>query len=142
MVEGSGHPGGRRVASLALLRKTSLSVIRVRGAVVVFCMAAVAIGGRASKLSVDVARCAGQRGVRAGQSETGEFQMVELRVEPGIHAVAGLTCRGKVQHLMIGVHSLLIIGVVTGNAGRGQAYKLTGSLAFVTLNAIHHRVRP
>jgi len=52
---------------------------------------------------IRVAGCTGQRGVRARKRITGVFQMVELRVEPGVHGVARFTgCRkarsGVVQY--------------------------------------------
>lgn len=138
MVERGGNPGGSRVASLALLRKTSLSVIWVCGAVVIVGMAAVAIRGRASKLSVEMAGGAGQRGMRAGEGETGKFKVVELGVKPGVHAVAGFAGRGKIQRLVVGIEGLLKVGVMAGNAAGWQSHELADGFAFVAINAIQH----
>lgn len=140
MVKIGGHPRRGGVASLALLREPRLNVVRIRRAVVIGSVAPIAIRGRACELPIDVASRAGQCGMRAGQSEAGEFQVIEFCVEPRIRAVAAFACGGKIERLMIWVECLLKIRIVAGNAGGLKTHVLADGFSFVAINAIHHGV--
>lgn len=118
MVERGGNPGDGRMASLALRRYTCLSMVGARGGIEIFDVAAVAIRGRAGELPVKMAIRAGQVRVCPGERVAGVFQVVKLRVVPGICVVAGLARRCKIQCSVTWVERLLKVGSVTGNACR------------------------
>jgi hypothetical protein len=141
MVECGGNPRGRVVAGLALMRKTGLRVIGIRGAVEVGHMAAIAIRRRALELSSDVASGAFERGVRAGERKAGHFQVIELRVIPGVEAVARLASARKIQRLVIGIGRLLEIAGVAGNTGGRKSRELAHRLALVAIGALQRGVR-
>jgi hypothetical protein len=119
MIETGGDPSGCRVAGLALLRETSLNVIRIRGPVVVLRVAAVAVRRRALKLTVDMARRARERRMSARQREARKFEVVKLRVKPCIRAVAGFAGWRKVESLVVGLNCVLKIRGMARDAGSG-----------------------
>src|ERR1039457_4004483 len=90
MGERGGEPRRRIVAERTRRWEARRHVIRILGGGVVFDVAAIAIGGYAQELIIDMARGAGQRGVRAHQRET-EIRMIKpthVDRQPDIHAVA------------------------------------------------------
>lgn len=86
VVERRRLPRYRGVASLARCRNASRRVIRILGAVVVFGVAAEAVGARALELASDMARGAFQRRVRTRQRKARQLQMIERCREPRVHA--------------------------------------------------------
>ena len=60
-------------------------------------MATVALGGRALILAADVARGALERGVRSREGIARIFQVIELRAEPRVRAMAGFAGRWEVE---------------------------------------------
>ena len=141
VIERRGNPCRRCVAGLALLRNACLNVGWVRRGVEILGMAAVAIRRRALESSADVARGALERRVRAGESEPGELEMVELGVEPGVRAVARFAGRGEVERLVVRIHGFLEIRVVARKAGGLKTGELANGLSLVAIGAFQHRVR-
>ncbi len=71
-------------------------MIGIGGAVVVFRVAGIAIGGSAGELSVDVALIAGDIYVRAGQRKFGERIVIEIGAVPGCGGVAESAIRREI----------------------------------------------
>jgi len=114
VVEFRIEPIDRRVAGSAIMRQTQLHVGRVIGADEVRRVAGVAIRRRSLVHVVDVARCAWQSYVRSGERIARKFQMVKLRVEPGVHCVAAFAgCRKSGRHVIENrrLKILLVAGV-------------------------------
>ena len=111
---GSGEAGG--------------DVIGIRGAGVVGLVAGIAVGRRARKLVVDVARCAGHRDVRAGQRES-RLVVVEYRAGPRRGVVAGNACGGESCRNVIWIRGAAVIGFVARVAVSRRAGKLVVDVA-------------
>src|ERR1039458_7099802 len=110
---GGGEPGGQ--------------MVRILGGSVVFDVAAIAIGGDAQELIVDVASGAGQGGMRANQRET-EARMIEpvhIYGQPDIHPVALSAGDGESRRAMVDGLSVVVVGHVAGAALNGQTGILT-----------------
>lgn len=117
----------------------SRHVVRILGGSVVFDVAAIAIGGDAQELIVDMASHAGQGGVRANQSEA-ETRMIEpvhIDGQPDIHAVALSAGDGESRRAMVDGLSVVIVGHVAGAALNGQTGILTRRGAPVASLAVH-----
>lgn len=115
-------------------------MIRIRGPLKVGQVAAHAVRGRALVPSPDVAACADELGVRAGQREAGGG-VIEPGIEPCIHAVTLLASRGETSGHVIGAGGLLIGGRVTRVALRRQPLELAGGRAFMAGGTIERGVR-
>jgi hypothetical protein len=116
VVEGCRLPGGRGVALLAGLRQPKLNVVGVIGLLEVWQMAAHAGCRSAFELVIKVTLVALQGGVGAGKSKAGEFQMVEVDAEPGVHRMALFAGGGKPGRRVRRASSLLIVLGVAGVA--------------------------
>lgn len=110
------EPIGRRVAGCAIVGQTQLYVRRIIAGGEIGLMTGEAITGRASKYVIDMTRCARKRCVRPGKRITGIFQVIEFGIKPGVHGVAGLTCRGEARCRMVNDWSaeILLMARVTG----------------------------
>lgn len=93
VIEFGIEPIGCRMACAAVMGQTKLHMRRIIAVHKIGCVARVAVGWRSRKYVVDVARRAGQSGVRSGQRVASGLQMVKLCVEPTVHRVATLTRR-------------------------------------------------
>src|ERR1017187_4043677 len=111
------YPRRCRMASLALLRETTLHVVRIGRSGEILHVTAVAIGGRPLESSANVAGRALERRVRARQNKAREFQVIELGIKPRVGAVARLAGRGEVESFVIRVDRFLKVGGVAGEAG-------------------------
>ena len=85
------------MASLARGGEARLCMRGIARLVEVSQVAAHAGSGRSGEFPTHVTRRAIQRGVRTGQGEAGELQMVELRAHPVVHGMALLATDGQVQ---------------------------------------------
>jgi len=97
VIESRRIPSSRAMASLAGIRESSLRVRRVVGLVKVRQVAADAGSRRSHEFSTRVARAAVQRRVGAGQRESRELQVIELRAHPVVHAVALFASGRQIQ---------------------------------------------
>lgn len=116
MIEIRRDPCRSVVAGLALRREPRLRVIRIAGAIEIGNVAAVTICRRALKFAADVAGSTLQIRMRSGQSEAGEFQVIELRVVPCVESVARLAGARKVQLHVARIRRLLEIGRMARHA--------------------------
>lgn len=116
VIERRAEPARRVVANLALLRETSLHVIRIRGCREVFGMATVAIRGSAFIFPANVTCAAFECGVSARQGEARKFQVIEFGAEPGVGGVARFASCGK-GGSVIGLCGVLKIGDMAAQAG-------------------------
>ena len=95
VVEVHVHPRTGVVAGGAVGGKSGGDVIGIAGGGPIFCVAAQAVHRRALEAAAYVAGGAVQRGVHASEGKAGEAQVIKLRSEPGVHAVALLAGSGK-----------------------------------------------
>ena len=114
-------------------------VIRILGGGVVFDVAAIAIGGDAQELIVDMASDAGQGGMRANQreAETRMIEPVHVDGQPDIDAVALSAGDGESRGAMIDGLSAVIVGHVARAALNGQTGILARRRAPVASLAVH-----
>ena len=114
-------------------------VIRILGGGVIFDVAAIAIGGRAQELIVDMASDAGQGGMRANQreAETRMIKPVHVDRQPDIDAVALSASDGKSRGAMIDGFSVDIVGHVARAALNRQTGILRRRGAPMARLAIH-----
>ncbi len=97
VIESGAQPGGSVVAGGTIGGKSRLNVIGITGPFKIFRVATVTIGWRAFELSADMARGAFEGSVRSGESETREFQVIELGAEPGVYGVAAFAGGGEAE---------------------------------------------
>jgi len=140
VIEFGVEPSGCVVADLALLREAHLDVGRAVGGVEILGVASVATGRSALELASDVAGGAFKRGVRPGEREAGEFQMIEFGAEPGVGTVAGLAGGRKVEGFVIRLGRSLIIGRVARKTCSGESDELPHGLALVAIRTFQHCV--
>lgn len=95
VIEVHVHPRTGVVAGGAVGGKSGGDVIGIAGGGPIFCVAAQAVYRRALEAAAYVAGGAVQRGMHAGEGKPGEAQVIKLRSEPGVHAVALLAGSGK-----------------------------------------------
>jgi len=79
--------------------------------------------------------------VHSGQSETGNFEVVELSVEPTVHGVAGIAGGWEAERDVVenrGQEVLLVAGI----ASRRESLELPCSGVFVTCIALHDGMSP
>ena len=76
-------------------------MVRVGGTGVILRVAGVARSRSAGELIVQMACGTVELGVHATQSESREFQVVELRPHPRIHAVAAVACNGETARAVV-----------------------------------------
>ena len=114
-------------------------MIRILGGGVVFDVAAIAIGGDAQELIVDMASDAGQGGMRANQreAETRMIEPVHVDGQPGIDAVALSAGDGESRGAMVDGLSVVIVGHVARAALNGQTGILARGGAAVARLAVH-----
>lgn len=110
VIELGVEPGSGVVAQLALLRESDLYVRRAVRRSEVFRMTPVAVRRGALKFASDMAGGAFQRGVCASQRKASELQVIELRPEPGVGTMAGLTSGREIKHFVIRFGGFLIVG--------------------------------
>ena len=89
VIKGRAQPGGRIVASGAIVREARGNVIRVRRLGEVGEVATDTIRRDSLEATAGVTGTAGQRLVRSGQDELGETGVVEARDLPAIRVVTG-----------------------------------------------------
>lgn len=131
VIEGCGLPRGGGMAALASLRKSCLHVIRVCRLLEIGEVASHAGCRCARELAPHVTGGAIQYDVRTGQREAGNFQMVKLGAQPGVHAMALLAGGGETSRHMTGACRRLILLGMTGIALRGQSHELSGGRSLV-----------
>lgn len=129
------------MTSLARGRKTGRGVRRIVGAVVVVLVATDARCIRAGQVvvAVHVTLLALQRGVEAGQREAGS-RVVKCTAAPGGRRVARLAGCGEAHLGVIGAVRIVVIGLVTTDAGGVRAGQAVVA-AEVALRALQGRVR-
>lgn len=125
MVEAGAAPGDGCMAGEAIVGQVEHQVRWIRTRIEIFLMAGEACSRSRLEVVIEVAGAAIQLGVRSGESEAGEAQVVKLSTGPGIERVATLACGGKVQGAMIDDRSLIVLRMA-GEALRRQPYELTG----------------
>jgi len=111
------EPVGGCVAIAAVMRQPQLHVWRVVGSGKIGGVACIAGSRRSREDIVDMAGCTRQRGMHPGQCESGHLQMVELRVEPDVHGMAGFAGNRKAERYVIenrGQEVLLMAGIAVG----------------------------
>ena len=142
MVEGCRLPGNGSVAGLAVLRKSSRDVIRIRSPLEIFQMARSASRAGQVVVVVDMAveANAGRIGVRIRERET-HACMIEFRIQPGIRSVASFASRRKAGRHMIRVGCRLKVVRVARVALRGKPLKLSRRCPFVTRFTVNGGVR-
>ncbi len=133
-------PVGGRVARGAVTRQTELHVRRIIAVEVVGGVAGVALSGRAREDIIDVARGAGQGGVRTRKSVARVFQVVKLGVEPAVHAMTALARSGQAELHVIDDRREEVL-LMAGVTGCGQAGELPHSGLLVALFALHQGMR-
>ena len=117
-------------------------VVRILGGSVVFDVAAIAIGGRAQELIVDMASDAGQGGMRANQreAETRMIKPAHVDRQPDIDAVTLSAGDGETGRAMVDGLSVVIVGHVARAALNGQTGILPRGGAPVARFAVHGRM--
>ena len=107
-------------------------VIGIRGVLVVRLMAGIAVGGRARKLSVDVATGARHVDVRAGKRKSGGV-VIEAGRNPSRGVMAHLALLGESRRRVVGIVSPLEILQVAGDARRVEIGELAAHVATLAL---------
>ena len=102
----------------AIVRQSQLHMRRILAVGKVGGVAGETCGRSSLERIVHVARRAGQRGVGSGQGIAGNFQVIELGVEPGVHRVAAFACGGKARGHVIEDRSMKVL-LVTTDTGSG-----------------------
>ena len=141
VIEPRTLPAHRGMALRAILRKARSDVIRVLCGVEIFPMASEAIGRGALEAPTGVACRAFQLRVNPSEHESGELRVVELGALPGVHRMAGLAGRRKLQSGMARRFGLLKRPDMTRCAVRRQSGKPAGRRAFVARLARDYRMR-
>lgn len=109
VIELCPRPRSGRVAHRTGSRKTGRAVIRIRGVVEILEVAASAVGRNGGIVPSHMALRAGHADVCAGQGKADQI-MVKLGVLPARRSVTGVTLRGEVEALVIGIGRLRVIG--------------------------------
>ncbi len=118
MIERGSQPGRGVVAGRAVGRKSRLDVIGIAGPFKILRVATIAIRRRALEFSANVAGGAFKGGMSSGQRKSREFQVIELRAEPGVCCVAAFAGRGKPQCFMVRGDRRLKIFDMAGQTSR------------------------
>ena len=92
-------------------------------------MAAIAIGGGAGKLAVDVTERAGHIDMGAGKREFRKGVVIEVCIRPGCRGVADGAIGGEPGLGVIGIRGALVILGVAGIAIGGSARELAVDMA-------------
>lgn len=142
VVETCGLPRGSRVALLAGLWQSQRYVIRVARLLEVWQVTANAGCRRSFVLSPDVTGSAINGRVHARQGEPGEFQVIELRSQPGIDGVALFALRGESAGHVVRRVRLLKCVLVARVALNRQALELPYGFTLVTVRAVEAGVAP
>ena len=142
VIKGRARPRGRGVALLTGLRESGSDVIRIRGALEIFQVAADAGGVGAGQIVVivHVALGALHGSMGAGQGESGGG-VIKGRAGPGGRAVALLAGLREPGSHVIGVRGALEIFQVAAHACRVRGRQVV-VVVDVALRALHGRVRP
>lgn len=140
MIERGRNPGGRGVAVLASLRHSESHMARIVGLLIIR-QVATRTGRRCTlEPSSDMASRACQGRMHARQSEAGEFQVIEIHVEPGVHVVTFLAGSRESGADVGGPGGLLEILRVAGVAlGRHRGVVAQGPV-LVARVAVQNRV--
>lgn len=129
-------PSRGRVTFLASLWNSEGDVVRIVRLLEIGQVATHARRRRALVLAANVTCRAVEGGVHPGESEPGDFQMIELRAEPTVDGVALLALDRKGRGHMIGLGSLLIGALVAGVALDGESLELPDRLALMAIRAV------
>src|SRR5579862_6566421 len=105
-----------------------LGVVRVRRPVVILCMAAIAIGGQRREVVIDVAHCAGNRGMGAGQWELG-LAVVKHRARPRTGRVAYLACSRETSFGVIWISRFVVVRLMASVAIQRQCREVAVDVA-------------
>lgn len=140
VIEFCVEPISRRMARSAVMGQTELHMRRIIAVHKIACVARIAVGWRSRKNVVDVARRAGQSGVRSGQRVASGLQMVKLCVEPTVHCVATLTRRRKPCRNVVENRSQKVL-LMAGVACRRETRVLARSRILVTVLALQQSMR-
>lgn len=117
MIEGRSRPRRGGVARLTSRRKSSGSVVRIVGPLIVHSVAAVAVGWKARIVIVNVATCTGNRSVSACERK-GRVVVVKGASGPNDGVMARFACGGESQLNMVNRrYGVVVVGLVTRNAG-------------------------
>ena len=109
-------------------------MVGVLGTGEVFQMATDTIGDGNLEVPIHMAGSAIERGVHSGQRKSRKLAVVKLGAKPGVHRVAGLASRGKLQLPV--VRNSHAKGLrVTRDALSRESLKLADRRAFVALIA-------
>lgn len=123
----------------AILRNTSLRVVRICGRVEVFLVTGNAACGRAFEFVVDMTRRAVEGRVHASQSKSCQACVIELRTEPGVQAVARFTCHREVVDTVVEDGRLVVACVARIAIGR-KPLELAHRRSLVAGSALHQRM--
>ena len=141
MVEGCRLPSNGSVTGLAVLRKSSRDVIRIRSTLEILQMAGSA--GRAGQVVVvvDMAVEANARRIGVCVRERKAYPcVIKFCVEPGIRPMTSFASRRKASRHMIRVGCRLKVVCVARVALRGKPLKLSRRCPFVTRFTVNSRV--
>lgn len=97
-------------------------------------MTRVTIARRPRKDVVDMAGGAWKRRMRSGKRVAGVLQVIEFRIEPRVHGVAGFTCGGEARGSVINYRrpEILLMARVAGGRKPGELPRGCGLMALVT----------
>ena len=115
MIEYRAGPCGGGVAGGAGGRESGSDVVGIRGARVIGLVTGVAVSRSTCKLVADVARCAWNRYVRAGERER-SVVVIEHCPGPRGRRMAGGAGGGESGGDVVGVRGASVIGLVAGVA--------------------------
>ena len=95
------------MAAGAILRESRCPVVGIVGSVEIRKVAANAGSGRRGEVVIRVTLRAIEARVRAGESEAGEFRVIELRSQPAVHGMALLAVAGEAERGVAGIRGFL-----------------------------------
>jgi hypothetical protein len=130
------------MAHLAIRGKATLDVIWIRRALEVRHVTGRARGICSGQVvvAIHVAGSAGHGYVRSGQRKSGRA-VIEVRLNPGIHRMAGFASCGEAGGNVIWRNRILEIPHVAGIALSGQPCELAGRTVLMASDALHSRMR-
>jgi hypothetical protein len=124
------------MAFLTSLGKSERDVIRIVRLLKIGQVAAHARRWRSLVPPAYVARRAVEGGVHPRESKPGDFQVIELRAQPGVDAVTLLALYGKTRGYVIWLGRLLICALMAGITLDGKSLELSDRFTLVTVRAL------
>lgn len=140
VIETRRLPGRGGMALLAGLWEPERDVVRIACFLEVRQVAADAGGRRALVPSACMAGCAIQGRVRSRQGKSREFQVIELRAQPGVNRMALFALDGEPGGDMTRCVRLLVGVLVTGVALDGESLELPNRLALMAVRTVQSGV--